>query len=863
MEKDVGMRKKFLRQNKKTPLHLSLMGCTCSTPSSKQPGLFSNDQQSAGTSFYAVTNPVGPQGVHPVHLASIQGEWTHCPETCYTKPEFSPQYLFCPATSGDVEVCLTAIGRPTSSFGVALLDLGGFRVDKYDNSLHALLSSFSWNATTSEIMTVQAGKAYTILTVPYDCNATGAFQLSVCHEGTTTPVPVTQPLRLLGPVTQTQHLASLAAQKAQGRHKSDAARREVALHSMRAKAEASPNGSPLRAHWEDFVAASAKVEELRAEARRTGKRYSDGWSGPTAIGNDWPAGSEGIWKDMSEIAPFPTIVEDGFSPEDVQQGNLGDCYFISCLSHLVNDNCVLDSVFVTAEANPEGVYCVRLWVNDAWKHFFLDGTFPCSRDAHRKSPEDPSHWFGTPDPKSGKYYYPIAVHSSSMNEFWPCLLEKAWARLHGSYSKIVGGRVSDNDNTSGFPLTRFIPHCLPGIYEEVPQAHLLVNSSGRHNLDAEKLWEKLLKWERNHWLMTANAQSMNSLEEIAEARRAGMEDGVDKDGIVRDHAFTVLRCFLFVRGGSTPPLRLIQFRNPHGKGEWTGPYSDTDLKSWSTQLRVATQYSPENSGDDGIFWMPLEIVLEKFDTFNITPVVMLRNEGGVWHKAVVRGIFLESQRRTGYGSLNDSTLDSFSITLSSSTDLHVSFNLMGSLDVGQCAIFPVCDILYTSGTAEHKRYGASKGAGDFVIEAATSTLHLEPAFGKPLGKSKWEYTLTLCAATPFEVKRTTTKGIQKVTSPPLPLLSDILPGAPPPLSPIPQGSVAAIVPSPTAPPTTPSSLSLAPPSAPKPAQPSASKPVHIPTNFSKPPSFLPPKPIGGGSPPPIVPRKKISPFTSV
>lgn len=834
------------------------MGCTCSTPSSKQPGLFSNDQRSTGTSFYAVTNPVGPQGVHPVHLASIQGEWTHCPETCHTKPEFSPQYLFCPATSGDVEVCLTAIGRPTSSFGVALLDLGGFRVDKYDNSLHALLSSFSWNATTSEIMSVQAGKAYTILAVPYGCNATGAFKLSVCHEGTTTPVPVTQPLHLLGPVTQTQHLAALAAQKAQERHKSDAARREVALHSMRAKAEASPNGSPLRAHWEDFVAASAKVEELRAEARRTGKRYSDGWSGPTAIGDDWPKGSEGVWKDMSDIAPFPTIVEDGFSPEDVQQGSLGDCYFISCLSHLVNDNYVLDSVFVTAEANPEGVYCVRLWVNDAWKHFFLDGTFPCSRNVHRKSPEDPSHWSGFPDPKSGKYYIPIAVHSSSMNEFWPCLLEKAWARLHGSYSNIEGGRVGDIDSSGGFPLTRFIPHCLPGINEAINRARLLVNSSGRPNADAEKLWEKLLKWESYHWLMTAGARSMHA-SEVAEARRAGMKNGADKDGVVRHHAFTVLRCFTFMRGGPTPPLRLIQLRNPHGEGEWTGPYSDTDLKSWSPQLRAATQYSPENSGDDGIFWMPLESILDKFDDFNVTPVVKLRNEGGVWHKAVVRGTFKEGQRRNGY-SQGDSNLDIFSVTLSSPTDLYVSFAMKGTLEVGQLVKLPSCEVLHISSPTEQCRYTVSKGARNLVIEAATSPLFLEPSFTHPLGKSEWEYTLTLCAATPFEVKRTTTKGNQKVTSPPLPLLSDILPGAPPPLSPIPQSSVAAIVPSP---PPTPSSLSLAPPSASKPAQPSAPKPVHIPTNFSKPPSFLPPKPSGGGSPPPIVPRKKVSPFTSV
>jgi hypothetical protein len=831
------------------PCHAcSQMGCTFSIQTSKAAGLFENPSPNESVNnplnlpHKDFPTPSGNQG--NASASSIQGEWTPANSTSYQHPALAPQYLFCPAVDGEVVAHLAPVQWTATSFGVAIVDAGGFRVDSFDNDVADSLSDFTNSATSSKKVSVKAGTPYTVLATTYRPNTASKFTLSLCHAGggsSGTPFPVTQPLQLLGPTTKTQHLATLAAQKAQERHKSDSTRRAAALHAMRAKAEASPNGSPLRSLWEDFVAASAKVEQLRAEVRKTGKRYSDGWSGPSAIGNNWAKGSEAVWKDMSDIAPFPTIVEDGFSPEDVQQGELGDCYFISCLSHLVADHDVLDSVFVTAETNPEGVYCVRLWVNGAWKHFFLDGTFPCSRKVHRESSDDPTHWSGAPDPKNGKFFIPVAVHSSSMNEFWPCLLEKAWARLHGSYSDIEGGRVGDNDTNSAFPLARFIPHCLPGFQEKVDL-----------KIDTEKLWEKLLKWEGNHWLMTAGARSMTAAE-ATEAHKLGKANGADRDGIVRHHAFTVLRCFTFARGGTTQPLRLIKLRNPHGQGEWTGPYSDTDVKSWSPQLRAATQYSPENSGDDGIFWMPLENVLQKFDVFSVTPTVKLHNEGGGWHEAVVRGILKDGQKRSGY-SQGDSNFDLFSVTLPSSSDLHVSFSLNGAQDVGEKhRKLPDCKVLVISSRSEQTLYTCNKGARNIIIEAATS-LSLEPSFSPPLGKPEWEYTLTLCAAVPFEVRRTTTQGSQKMTSPSLPLLSAILPGAPPPLSPIP-GNPAILPNRPLVPsPPPPSSSSSVSTSGPKPAAPPPTPPL-----FPIPPSFLP-KPSGGNS---SFPARKKTPFTAV
>ena len=49
---------------------------------------------------------------------------------------------------------------------------------------------------------------------------------------------------------------------------------------------------------------------------------------------------------------------------------------------------------------------------------------------------------------------PVFVHSSNSGEMWPCLLEKAYSKLQGSYFHLNGGMPLSAmvDFSGGFPL---------------------------------------------------------------------------------------------------------------------------------------------------------------------------------------------------------------------------------------------------------------------------------------------------------------------------------------------------------------------------------------------------------------------------
>lgn len=440
----------------------------------------------------------------------------------------------------------------------------------------------------------------------------------------------------------------------------EAARRQRALAAMHASAERGSLAS--RASWDDFCAASAEVERLRAIVRASGpaSRYVDPWcSSPEAAGlapmvEDV---SSLEWVRPAALACCPAFVVGGFSISDVQQGEIGvwpdvregvrcgdpyassaapptnftppppspgNCYLmgaIASICHRAPDRLSpLDALMVSATPNPEGVVLVRFFEGNRWSWVVTDDRILVGRGVHRLEAQS-GLFSGAPDPSRGKWAMPFGVHSSEPGELWPCLLEKAWAKLHGGYAVVNG--AADG-------MQRALLALLPFSGSSISRP--LTSTSC-----TDALWGDLLLWSRRGWPMELGSRN----------RAPGARVKLDAEGIAGGHAYSLLRV-AEAPGG----IRLLQLRNPWGQGEWLGSYADTDLKHWTPALRKALDYDPVASGDDGVFWLSLQDLCRKFVQLSVVRELRLRGDGGTWHRVTARGSWRAEQ---SMGTLQAST----------------------------------------------------------------------------------------------------------------------------------------------------------------------------------------------------------------
>ena len=158
------------------------------------------------------------------------------------------------------------------------------------------------------------------------------------------------------------------------------------------------------------------------------------------------------------------------------------------------------------------------------------------------------------------------------------LAEKAYAKLYGSFSAIIGGSEAEalQDLTGGLP-SRI------GIGGE--QAEPRFKGSGA----AEEAWTLL-----------------NSLLDEGAVVCCSRQADAIRRGIIPNHAYGILRA-LEVRLVGGKPAKLVQVRNPWGRGlEWDGAWSDAD-SSWTRVAPESQRLLGRNVGtgqqvSDGTWW---------------------------------------------------------------------------------------------------------------------------------------------------------------------------------------------------------------------------------------------------------------------
>uniref|UniRef100_A0A672J9N0 Calpain catalytic domain-containing protein n=1 Tax=Salarias fasciatus TaxID=181472 RepID=A0A672J9N0_SALFA len=224
------------------------------------------------------------------------------------------------------------------------------------------------------------------------------------------------------------------------------------------------------------------------------------------------------WLRPVKISHEPFFVRDGISRFDFGQGILGDCWFLASIGALTFQKSIFAQV-VPLEQNFNENYCgifhFRFWRFGKWVDVVIDDKLPTV---------------------NGRL---IFVQSKDPNEFWPALLQKAYAKVCGSYTDMDAGTPAEAmmDFTGGVHMR-------------------VVLSNPPHNL----------------WQLMVNAGQCKTL--MASGTASGQQpiNTTLPNGLVCGHAYTVTGVKQVKSRGNL--VNLVRLWNPWGKGEWNGDWSD-------------------------------------------------------------------------------------------------------------------------------------------------------------------------------------------------------------------------------------------------------------------------------------------------
>ncbi|XP_016310487.1 calpain-1 catalytic subunit-like [Sinocyclocheilus anshuiensis] len=249
------------------------------------------------------------------------------------------------------------------------------------------------------------------------------------------------------------------------------------------------------------------------------------------------------------------LIVETVSRFDYAQGNVGNCWFLASIGALTFQTKLLHKVVPDGQSfshNYTGLFHFRFWRFGKWYDVVIDDKLPiigCQL---------------------------VFVKSKTLNEFWPALLEKAYAKVCGSYADMHSGRVSEAllDFTGGVHM-----------HYELKTA-------------PTDLWEIMHRAYQSEVLMGCETP-------------AGYEKRLP-NGIVVGHAYTVTKVYQVMRGGN--PVKLVRSFNPWGDSEWKGDWSDKS-PLWNTVSSEDRKQLLVN--ENGEFWMSMNDFLKTFDNMDI------------------------------------------------------------------------------------------------------------------------------------------------------------------------------------------------------------------------------------------------------
>ncbi|XP_027789136.2 calpain-14 isoform X1 [Marmota flaviventris] len=305
------------------------------------------------------------------------------------------------------------------------------------------------------------------------------------------------------------------------------------------------------------------------------------------------------WRRPPELHSNPQFYSAKAKRMDLCQGVVGDCWFLAALHALTLHQDILSRVVPLNQSfteNYAGIFQFWFWHFGKWVPVVVDDRLPVN--------------------EAGQLVF---VSSTYKNLFWGALLEKAYAKLSGSYEDLQCGQVSEAfvDFTGGVTTTINLVE------------------------DPSNLWDILTQTTYSRTLIGCQTR---------------IGERVQENGLVDGHAYTLtgIRKVTCKYG----PEYLVKLRNPWGKVEWQGDWSDSSRK-WEL-LSPKEKLLLLRKDNDGEFWMSLQDFKAHFVLLvicKLTPGLLSFEVGQKWMYTMQEGRWEKGS--TAGGRMKSSWQDTF------------------------------------------------------------------------------------------------------------------------------------------------------------------------------------------------------------
>ncbi|KAK2856114.1 hypothetical protein Q5P01_004849 [Channa striata] len=308
------------------------------------------------------------------------------------------------------------------------------------------------------------------------------------------------------------------------------------------------------------------------------------------------------WKRPSEICENPQFIVDGANRTDICQGELGDCWLLAAIACLTLSEKLLYRVIPQDQSfteNYAGIFHFQFWRYGEWIDVVVDDRIPTFKNQL------------------------VFTKSFRKNEFWSALLEKAYAKLHGSYESLKGGNTLEamEDFTGG--VTEFFE------LSDSPK-------------DLYNIMRKALE----------RGSLMGCSIDVSSASEVETRTG---EGLIRGHAYSIIALEECDEVAKDSKIQLIRLRNPWGFVLWKGPWSPNS-KEWSTITIADKENLKKQTIETSEFWMSFDDFKKNFtklEMCNLTPDTLQGDERHSWTVSVNEGRWVRGSSAGGCRNFPD------------------------------------------------------------------------------------------------------------------------------------------------------------------------------------------------------------------